>query len=375
MSKKQAYAPALEVSEFRKVRKTRELPLDGENLVKVGDRVLANDIVLTAELPGDMSIIRVAERMGFEASDVIEGMKVKVGDELKKDDLICTLKTFFGLFTTELKCPQDGEVEFFTELNSHLGIRHAPIPLKVNAYIDGSVVSIEKGKSVTIESDATFIQGIFGVGGERQGEIYVLPIDANKEVSSDFLKSIKDNLESKILVGGQTYSNKALKTAAELNVNGIVCGSIDAETLFEYVGHEIGVSITGDEDVPFTLIITEGFGDLAISKRVLDLAKDCNGFNCSINGATQVRAGATRPEIIIPRKDSADNSSELEQKFLEVGANIRIIRVPNFGAFGEITELPSKPEKIPTGAKVRVLRAKLENGEVVTVPRANVELV
>ena len=164
-----------------------------------------------------------------------------------------------------------------------------------------------------------------------------MPIDANKEVSSDFLKSIKDDLNLKILIGGQTYSNEALKTAAELNVNGIVCGSIDAETLFEYVGHEIGVSITGDEDVPFTLIITEGFGDLAISKRVLDLAKDCNGFNCSINGATQVRAGATRPEIIIPRKDSAGNSSELEQKFLEIGAEIRIIRVPNFGAFGEIT--------------------------------------
>ena len=119
----------------------------------------------------------------------------------------------------------------------------------------------------------------------------------------------------------------------------------------------------------------EGFGDLAISKRILELAKDCNGFNCSINGATQVRAGATRPEIIIPRKDKTESTKDVEQKFLEIGANIRIIRVPNFGAFGEITELPSKPEKIPTGAKVRVLRARLENGKVVTVPRANVELV
>ena len=100
--------------------------------------------------------------------------------------------------------------------------------------------------------------------------------------------------------------------------------------------------------------------EMCIRDRINLPAQDCNGFNCSINGATQVRAGATRPEIIIPRKDSADNSSELEQKFLEVGASIRIIRVPNFGAFGEITELPSKPEKIPTGAKVRVLRAKLE---------------
>ena len=372
---KQAYAPALEVIKLTKVRKTRELPLEGKSLVTVGDNVSAKDTVLTANLPGDMSILRVSERMGFEATDVVEGMKVKVGDELAKGDLICSLKTFFGFFTTELKCPQAGKVEFFTELNSHLGIRHAPIPLEVDAYIDGKVVEIEEGKSITIESDATFIQGIFGVGGERQGEVYLLPIEPNKEVSASFLKSITDDLSSKILIGGQTYTNEALKVAGELNVNGVVCGSIDAETLFEYVGHEIGVSITGDEDVPFTLIITEGFGDLAISKRVLDLATECKGFTCSINGATQVRAGATRPEIIIPRKDNIDLASNSEQKFLEPGANIRIIRVPNFGAFGEITELPSAPEEIPTGAKVRVLRAKLENGEIVTVPRANVELV
>jgi len=372
---KQAYAPALEASKYTKVRKIRELPLDGKNLVSVGDSVLANDTILTAELPGDMSIIRVAERMGFEAADVIEGMKVKVGDRLAQGDLICNLKTFFGLFNTELKFPQTGEIEFFTETNSHLGIRHAPIPLEVNAYVDGKVISVEKGKSVTIETDATFIQGIFGVGGERQGEIFMLPIEANKEVSAKFLESLNQDLSSKILVGGQTYSTEALSAAAKLNVNGIVCGSIDAETLFDYVGYEIGVSITGDEDVPFSLIVTEGFGDLPISKRVLDLIKECNGFNCSINGATQVRAGATRPEIIIPRKDNTDLASDSEQKFLELGANIRIIRVPNFGAFGEITELPSKPEEIPTGAKVRVLRAKLENGEIVTVPRANVELV
>jgi hypothetical protein len=37
--------------------------------------------------------------------------------------------------------------------------------------------------------------------------------------------------------------------------------------LREYVGFDIGVAITGDEDLPLTLIITEGFGGMSLSDR------------------------------------------------------------------------------------------------------------
>lgn len=372
---KQAYAPALEVRENTLIQKIRELPLPGKSLFKVGERVQAKDIVLTAELPGDMSIIRVAERMGFEADDVIYGMKVKEEDFLEKGQLICSLTTFFGLFTSELRCPEAGVVEFFTETNAHIGIRHKSMPLEVNAYIDGEIVAVEEGKSITIETTGTFVQGIFGVGGERQGEICILPIDRNQVVTSDIIEEVPKSLAGKILVGGISYDRSGLAAVAERGVEAVVCGSIDAQTLFEYVGREIGVSITGDEDVPCTVIVTEGFGSLEISERVLELLRGAEGKLASVNGATQVRAGATRPEIIIPKEYQADINYETEQKFLEIGARVRVIRVPNFGAFGEIVELPSDPMVVPSGAKVRVLKAKLENGKEVFVPRANVELV
>jgi len=53
--------------------------------------------------------------------------------------------------------------------------------------------------------------------------------------------------------------------------------------------------------------------------------------------------------------------------------NIRIIRVPHFGKLAEVAGLPPDPVRIETGARVRVLEAKLRDGTVVTVPRANVE--
>ena len=52
-----------------------------------------------------------------------------------------------------------------------------------------------------------------------------------------------------------------------------------------------------------------------------------------------------------------------------------MIRVPLFGVYGNVVELPDSLEEIPSGARARVVRVKLEDGSIVTVPRANIELV
>jgi hypothetical protein len=61
---------------------------------------------------------------------------------------------------------------------------------------------------------------------------------------------------------------------------------------------------------------------------------------------------------------------------LSVGTQVRLIRPPMFGLLAELVELPEEPTEIPTEAKVRVARVRLEDtGEVVTVPRANMEVI
>jgi hypothetical protein len=162
--------------------------------------------------------------------------------------------------------------------------------------------------------------------------------------------------------------------AAKAGAVGCITGSIDDRALTEYVGHDIGVALTGDEDVSMTLIITEGFGSLPISERVLQTLGRINGDFVSLNGATQVRAGAQRPEVIGPMCEAAD-AHELRERSLSIGARIRVIRVPYFGAMGVVIDLPHELTPIETGAEVRILVATLDDGRQVTVPRANVELV
>ena len=60
------------------------------------------------------------------------------------------------------------------------------------------------------------------------------------------------------------------------------------------------MAITGDENVNTTLIVTEGFGEIAMANRTFELLSKCEGKIASISGRTQIRAGVMRPEVIIP---------------------------------------------------------------------------
>jgi hypothetical protein len=374
----QAYTPALAVLPRTKVRKVRELPISGQVLVSVGQRVEAKTPVLSAELPGELTVLRAPELMGFEPEEVIRELLIKKGSQVERGALLCEIKTCFGLVSSRLFSPVSGTVEFITETNGHIGLRASSVSLKVDAYVDGEVVLVEPGKRVIVEAVGALIQGIFGVGGERRGRIFVLDIPRDQVVGPEFIRSLSSKISQAVLIGGASFSLEALKLAGELGVSAVVTGSIDAEVLAKYVGYEIGVSITGDEDVPCTLIVTEGFGNLPLSERVFELASELNGRDASVNGATQVRAGAMRPEIIVPE---AEEQVDLEivdseaPRSLEIGSQVRVVRVPYFGRLGTVTELPSEPQLIPSGARVRVLVLRLDNGEQAVIPRANVEIV
>jgi hypothetical protein len=195
------------------------------------------------------------------------------------------------------------------------------------------------------------------------------------------VEHIPTDCQGAVLVGGHSPTIQALEKAQSLGAIGFVTGSIDDITLQQYVGYDIGIALTGDEPVSMTLIITEGFGALPIKRHVVDMLSACAGSRVSINGATQVRAGALRPEIITTPsavQGAQQFSSETLQASsgLVVGRKVRIIRVPYFGVHGTIVELPRELARIETGAYARVAKVLLDDAaQQVIVPRANLELV
>jgi hypothetical protein len=370
-----AYTPGLTVSANTVILKTRRLPIKGEVLVQEGDLVQPDTVVARALLPGILQTVRVAQMVGIEPKQIRSVLKVKEGDTVEKDQVIAETKGFLGLFRGVAKSPVAGTVELISDVTGHVGVRQPPTIIDVNAYVQGRVVKVLPQEGAVIETQGALIQGIFGVGGERRGTLRVLVNDPGETLTA---QHIPDDVAGQVLVGGAAVEADAITRAAERGAVGIVVGGIRDTDLIRFLGHDIGVAITGSEEIPLSIIITEGFGAIRMANRTFRLLKSLEGKVASINGATQIRAGVIRPEIIVPLEDPSplpESPPARETQILEIGSVVRIIREPYFGRLGTVIELPPELMEIESGTHARVLKAKLDDGTVVVVPRANVEII
>ena len=372
-----AYTPGLKVTEGMTIRKERRLPLEGEVLVEVGATVKAEDVVAKADLPGNVQLLNVANLLSVPPEEVAEHILKPVGEAVSEDEIIATTKGLFGLFKSQALSPINGTIESVSDVTGQVILREPPIPVEVKAYTDGTVTEVLPNEGVTVETYGTYIQGIFGIGGETIGNLTLVA-----ESSSDALtaEQIQSEHRDTILVGGSVVTTDAIQKAVENGVKGIIAGGIDDADLRELLGYELGVAITGSEEIGITLVITEGFGSIAMAEQTFTLLKAREGRQTSINGATQIRAGVVRPEILIPFTPDAEGATSdtvdgATEGVLDVGSLVRIIREPYFGRLGRVTELPVELQNLETEAQVRVLRVELENGEQTTLPRANVEAI
>lgn len=368
-----AYTPGLKIKKSLRIRKLRRLPVFGDVLVKLGEDVDFETPIAKAMIPGDPQVLNAVAKLGIERGSLDEYMKVKVGDEVVEGQDIAGFTAMFGLWKNWLKSPVDGTVETISPVSGQIIIREKPVPVIVHSFIRGKVVEIMKDEGAYVETEAAYIQGIFGVGGEAHGEIHIISDDPSEKITAAHISG--DN-RGKILVGGSLVTRDALHAAVEAGVAGIVTGGIIDVDLEDLLGYEIGVAITGQEEVGFTLMITEGFGEMAMNPRTLNLLKEFEGEEAAINGATQIRAGVLRPEIIIPHMGEMDIEAEDElSSGMKYGTKIRIIREPHFGALGSVVSLPVELQEVESESSVRVIEIELENGERVIVPRANVEII
>ena len=370
-----AYTPGLTVSANTIILKTRRLPIKGEVLVNEGDTVQPDTVVARALLPGILQTVRVAQTLGIEPKQIRTALKVKEGDEVEKDQIIAETKGFLGLFRGVCKSPVKGTVELISEVTGHVGVRQPPTVIDVNAYVQGRVVKVIPQEGAVIETQGALIQGIFGVGGERRGVLRVLVPSPSETLTA---QHIPNDVQGQVLVGGASVEADAIRRAAELGAVGIVVGGIRDTDLVQYLGRDIGVAITGSEEIPLSIILTEGFGSIQMANRTFRLLKSLEGKGASINGATQIRAGVIRPEIIVPLENPSqlpESPPAREAQMLNIGSTIRVIREPYFGRLGTVIELPPELMEIESGTHARVLKAKLDDGTIAIVPRANVEII
>ncbi len=369
-----AYTPGLRVTDAAIVRRERRLPLKGEVLAAPGDAVAPDTVVARASIPGSVLAVGLAGKLGLEPARALGAMLVPVGASVRRGDRIAEATALFGLVRTGVEAPADGTIESVSSATGQLLLREPSLPVEIAAYVRGTIVEVLPGEGVVVEARGAFLQGIFGVGGETFGRVQPVGSGPADELLPEYIRAEHRGC---VLVGGAYVSHDTLAAAREAGVAAVVVGGFDDRDLRRLLGRELGVAITGSEDLGITLVLTEGFGRIPMADRTWELLSRRSGEVASVSGATQIRAGVLRPEILIPLGEGELFAPDAEAEGgLDLGAFVRIIRQPGFGSIGRVVELPHALQALETEARVRVLVVELVDGSGrVTVPRANVERV
>ncbi|MDP6776381.1 MAG: hypothetical protein QGI83_06420, partial [Candidatus Latescibacteria bacterium] len=325
------YTPGLRVSRRATVRRRRQLPLVGEVLVAQGDAVRRDQVVARADLPGDATSLNLVNRLGITPDELPAYMLKREGDPVEAGEPIAETRPFIRWFKTVVESPVTGTVESISPVTGQVILRVPPRPVDVQAYVEGTVVEVTPGQGAVIETEGSFIQGIFGVGGERWGTLHPVA-EAPEQILNE--RDIDSDCEGKILVGGGVIDLEVLMRAKEAGAVGVIGGGIRDGDLRQLLGYDLGVAITGTEEIGLTVIVTEGFGEIAMAPKTFGLLRENGGKEASISGATQIRAGVMRPEIIIPTvgaKVAAASGSSGTGAGLAVDVTVRAVRAPYFG--------------------------------------------
>lgn len=367
-----AYTPGLSVRAREVLVRARRLPLRGQVLVAPGQTVHPDFVIARAELPGDVAALNVANLLGAAPDELPRLMLKHQGDTVATGEPLAATKPWLGLFKSVVRAPADGCIESVSAVTGQVLLRGPARAIELRAFLGGTVDEIIPEYGAAIRCVAARVQGIFGIGTETWGTLAV--VSAPGEPLTPHV--LNEAHRGAIVVSGGLATRHALERAAELGVRGVVAAGLRAADLRPLLGYDIGVAVTGDEPLPVTVMVTEGFGDIAMADRAFALLSAHAGAQASLSARTQIRAGVIRPELIVSLGgDAATAGDELaaEDRPLALGDRVRLVRDPWFGRLGVVTALPVEPMEIETGARVRVMTVALDDGRTITVPRANAE--
>lgn len=323
-------------------------------------------------------IVPVARILDISPSRLRWYMLRKEGEEVTAGQVLAADYSSFASVPA-VYAPVSGTIEKICTRTGQVYIRRPYRPVMCDAYIAGTVERVIPEYGAVIRTVGSYLQGIFGIGYETFGTLRAAVAAPDEALDEG---GVREEDRGAVLVAGSFVTLAALRKALTCGVRGVIVGGANHGDLSAFIGREIGVGITGHEDVPLTVVLTEGFGRLAMAAETFALLKAADGRQVSLNGSTQVRAGVIRPEVIIPAgadADAADAADAPEarpaERSLAPGAQVRIVRAPWFGLRGRVVALPEEEVQLESETRARVAVVELADGQRVAVARENLEIL
>ncbi|OQY21442.1 MAG: hypothetical protein B6I34_07300 [Anaerolineaceae bacterium 4572_32.1] len=350
------YPPETRVSSLTTIRRERMLPVAGEVLVQPNQRVEPWDVVAQAAVPGGYHIVEIAQALKITEKEVPQCLLKHEGEDVKAGEPIAVRR---GLFRRALRSPADG---FLAAVGGGRALIEADTRVvELIAGMRGRVTEVRRNRGCIIETIGAIVQGIWGNNQEGHGVLKALSDSPHNTLTRE---DIKVGSQGAVILAGQALTLRALEFAQEMQVRGIIVGSLSIELL------------PAARAATFPIVVTEGWGAISMSPIIFDVLKSNDGREVALSAWLKTGWEQRRPEVIIPRVANEPPAEELAfDLVLEKGATVRVLRPPHTGATGTVLDFPALPRKLETGMTLRGAEIELISGQRIFVPLANLEWI
>lgn len=334
------------------VRIPRMLSRPGQVLVRSGDSVEPSQIVAQTAKPPDFRIIEVAQELDIPARSAGACLKVERGQSVSAGDVLAARG---GLNNRVCRAPINGTIVGVGR--GRLLLEADPRVSRLTALVPGYVIEARAEQGVIIEAVGALIQAAWGNGREGYGVLRVVVRESRYPIRAAHINA---SSQGAMLVGGSTVDEESIAQAAEMQVRGMIVGSVPAPLIPRL------------QTAGFPVIATEGVGTTPMSAAVFELLRSLDGREAALSADIGDRWQPRRPYIMVPMPTRAAQSADPDAP-IQLGDRVRILRGAYRGRSGTVSRMLPGLVQLDTGARLPGVEVTVADARPVQIPYVNLE--
>jgi len=347
-------APVTHFSPITLVRRARVLPHPGKVLARTGQQVSALDVLAETNVNPEYQWLDIAHLLGISPEKIERYLQCQAGDQLARGDVIAGP---YGISNRVVRAPKECRVILAGD--GQVLLEGTAKPFQLKAGIPGDVVELIPDFGAVVETSGALIQGVWGNGLVDYGLMAVLAKRPDHPlVASDLDVSMRGS----VILSGSCQDAEALQMADELPLRGMILSSLSMDL--------VPLALK----VRYPLILIEGFGVKPYNSVAYKLLVTNNRREVTLNAEDWDPYTGARPEIVIPLPAPGRTTVPVEIDTFGIDKVVRVLRAPHSGQTGTIISMKGKT-MFPSGLRANAAEIRLDDGNTVDLPLANLELI
>mgnify|MGYP001201323188 CR=1 FL=1 len=346
------YTTFTQITPAINLRRRRTLSAAGTVMVRLGQKVSADDVIAEAVIPTRHELVDVVRLLGLSKRKTADTLiQRKIGDTLAEQDIIAETG---GLFSRVIRTPAPGKI--ISIRDGQVLIETETRKVQVLAIYSGVIDEIIANRGAVINTTGSIIQGAWG-----NGKIAVGPLLCKAETSSSNLTQadLEITARGSIIASASCSEEKLFDLAAQLPIAGLILGSMPAALIEKALAQ------------PYAVMLIEGFGKSGMNSAAFKYLSMYNNHEITLNAGVDNETTEHQIEALI----SAAVEGEIGrgQSRVTSGQTVRIHTAPFLGQSGTIEKVLPGLTLLPNGLRVCAASVIMDNKDRKTIPVNNLD--